>query len=186
MLLAFLYIIGFMKSLGKEFFARDTLRVAKELLGKKIVRKINGKKIEGIISEVEAYHGPNDKASHASRGRTKRTEVMFGEAGVIYVYLIYGMYYCLNIVTGEKDFPAAVLIRGFFFGKEHVNGPGRVARFLNIDKSLNNKPLSKKTRLWIEDGIKPKKFFCSSRIGIDYAGPIWSKKPWRFWMKVVK
>ena len=77
MLLAFLYIIGFMKSLGKEFFARDTLRVAKELLGKKIVRKINGKKIEGIISEVEAYHGPNDKASHASRGRTKRTEVMF-------------------------------------------------------------------------------------------------------------
>jgi len=71
MLLAFLYIIGFMKSLGKEFFARDTLRVAKELLGKKIVRKINGKKIEGIISEVEAYHGPNDKASHASRGRNR-------------------------------------------------------------------------------------------------------------------
>src|SRR3989344_1684125 len=90
------------------FFEKPTLGVARNLLGKILVRKWRGKTIKGTITETEAYCGPEDKASHASRGRTKRTEVMFGEAWTIYVYLIYGMYYCLNIVTEKKDYPAAV------------------------------------------------------------------------------
>jgi DNA-3-methyladenine glycosylase len=171
-----------MKILKKEFFNRDTVEVARDLLGKKIVRIYGDKKISGIISEVEAYHGFDDKASHAFRGRTKRTNVMFGEAGVIYVYLIYGMYYCLNIVTGPKDFPSAILIRGIVSDKKEINGPGRVTQFLNIDKNLNEKPLSKKTGLWIAEGIEisPKKIKATPRIGVAYAGKIWSKKAWRF------
>ena len=171
--------------MGKDFFARDTLLVAKELLGKKLVRIHRGKRIEGIISEVEAYHGLLDKASHASRGKTPRTTVMFGEAGVIYIYLIYGMYYCLNIVTGDKEFPAAVLIRGVFSETENINGPGKVCRFFRIDKSLNAMALSKKTGLWMEEGrLIPKKDIAHSpRVGVAYAGPVWSQKPWRFYIK---
>lgn len=172
-----------MATIDKNFYERDTVLAARELLGKKIVRIYRGKKIEGIITETEAYHGFDDKASHASRGKTERTRVMFGEAGRIYVYLIYGMYHCLNIVTGKKDFPAAVLIRGVKFLNGHADGPGKVCNFLKIDKRLNEKPLSKKTRLLIKDGIKinPKNILSSRRIGVDYAGK-WAKKPWRFYI----
>lgn len=168
--------------LGRKFFNRSTLRVAKELLGKKIVRLYRGKRIEGIITETEAYRGPEDKASHASRGRTERTRVMFGEAGTIYVYLIYGMYCCLNIVTEKKDYPAAVLIRGLEWKEKIIDGPGKVCRYLRIDRKLNEKSLSKNSGLWIENGIyvSPKNIFRAPRIGVEYAGPIWSKKPWRF------
>src|SRR3989344_5142270 len=98
--------------LGRKFFARGTHTVARELLGKLLVHRWRGRNICGRITEVESYVGENDKASHASRGKTQRTAVMFGEAGHAYVYLIYGMYNCLNIVTEHKDFPAAILIRG--------------------------------------------------------------------------
>ena len=97
--------------LTASFFARPTLRVARELLGKVLARNQNGKKFSGIITEVEAYIGAKDLACHASRGRTKRTEGLYAKPGTLYVYLIYGMYWCLNIVTERKDFPAAVLIR---------------------------------------------------------------------------
>ena len=172
-------MIVFMAMLGRKFFERDTIKVARELLGKKIIRIYRGKRIEGIITETEAYHGTGDKASHASRGKTERTKVMFGEAGTIYIYLIYGMHYCLNIVTGKKDFPAAVLIRALeteakpllsgLASKNLVVGPGRVCKFLKIDKKLNEKELSKKTKLWIEEGIEvnPKKIKKASRIGVD-------------------
>ena len=111
--------------LGNEFFSKNTLWVAKNLLGRFLCRRLeSGQIISAMITETEAYRGLSDKASHASKGRTKRTEVMFGPSGSIYVYMIYGMHHCLNIVTERKDYPAAVLIRGV----EGANGPGRVCK----------------------------------------------------------
>ena len=133
--------------LNKKFFDRDTRVVAQELLGKFLIRKIKNKKVEVMITETEAYDGFKDKASHASRGKTIRTEVMFGHPGIFYVYLVYGMYYMLNVVTREHGYPAAVLIRGV---KEY-NGPGKLTKFLKIDKKLNNKKAIQKTGLWFED-----------------------------------
>ena len=182
------------------FFNRPTLRVAKELLGKFLVRRIGDKKISGMITEVEAYVGPKDKASHASRlwrgslaslrgrsgpraarGRTERTKVMFGKLGYWYVYLIYGMYHCLNIVTEKENYPAAILIRSV----ENVKGPGRICRKFKIDKKYNEKPASRRMGLWIEDrGVKinPRNILRGKRIGVDYAGK-WKDKPWRFFIK---
>ncbi len=170
------------KVLPCSFFERKTTVVAKDLVGKKLVRKIKNITRSFIITEVEAYIGPHDLASHASKGRTPRTEIMFGKPGTIYVYLIYGMYYMLNIVTKKKDYPAAILIRGV----DIVSGPGRVARDLGITKVLNGLPLSKKTGLWIEDvpeKIHKKDIFLSPRIGVSYAGPIWAKKKLRYQFK---
>jgi DNA-3-methyladenine glycosylase len=167
------------KVLGKDFFNRKTELVAKELLGKLLVRRVNGKKIAEIITEVEAYVGPHDLACHSSRGKTARNEIMFREAGTIYVYFTYGMHWMLNIVTEEESFPAAVLIRGL----ESVNGPARLTKKLGIDRKLNGKLVSKKNGLWFEDGgvkIPRGKILKTKRIGVDYAGPIWSKKKLRF------
>lgn len=176
--------------LSGNYFKKTTLWVAKNLLGKTLVRRLpfdsaQGKEklIKGIITETEAYVGHCDKASHASRGRTKRTEMMFGEAGTIYVYLIYGMYYCLNIVTEKKDYPAAVLIRGVFADGKNLNGPGKVCKYFHIDKTLNGKKLGRKTGLWLKEGIKVKNIKTGKRIGVDYAGK-WVKKPWRFYAKI--
>jgi DNA-3-methyladenine glycosylase len=168
-----------MKKLPSSFFEKKTLTVAKELLGKYLVRKVGNKIVRERITEVEAYVGPHDLASHSSKGRTKRTDVMFKEAGTIYVYLIYGMHYMLNIVTEEKDFPAAVLIRG----TENYKTPGVVTREMRIDKSLNGKKLGTETGFWIEDSgekVNPRKIKRSTRIGVNYAGPVWSKKLYRF------
>ncbi len=165
--------------LKQNFFNRDTKVVAKDLLGKFLVRKIKGKEIYAMITETEAYDGPKDLASHASKGRTKRTEVMFGYPGYFYVYLCYGMHYMLNVVVGKKDYPAAVLIRGV----DKAVGPGRVTKFLKTDKELNGKSAILKSDLWFEDrGVKiPKnKIIRTPRIGVDYAGPIWSMKKFRF------
>ncbi len=163
--------------------------VARELLGKFLVRKIGGREITAMITEIEAYRGPNDLASHASRGRTKRTEVMFGQAGHAYVYLIYGMYYCFNIVTEAEGYPAAVLIRAIDAPGVNgpVNGPGKLCRYFQIDKTLNNKDLTTSHRLWLEDHgikIKPNQIKRSPRIGIDYAGK-YRNKPWRFSVKLI-
>jgi DNA-3-methyladenine glycosylase len=170
------------KVLPKSFFQRPALKVAEELIGKFLVREIEGKEIALMVTEVEAYGGEHDLACHASKGKTSRTKVMYEKGGVWYVYLIYGMYFMLNIVTGEKEKPAAVLIRGV----EGKNGPGKLTRHLEIDKRLNGKEASKETGLWFEDrGVKidKKDIKKTPRIGVDYAGPIWSKKLWRFVIK---
>ncbi len=131
-----------------------------------------------MITGTEAYDGPYDLAYHASRGRTTRTEVMFGPAGHWYVYFIYGMYDMLNIVTGPKGYPSAVLIRaaGPYFG------PARLTKELKIDGTLNGKPLNKTNGLWVEDRgdeITSHRIQRTPRIGVAYAGK-WAKKPWRF------
>jgi len=128
------------KILSKKFFDRRTTIVAKDLIGKYILRQWRGKQIALMITETEAYDGPRDLASHGSRGRTKRTEIMFNEAGLFYVYFVYGMHWLLNIVTGPKDYPAAVLIRaGSYYDPKIkkeviINGPARLTKFLNISK----------------------------------------------------
>lgn len=166
--------------LSSHFFDRPTLDAAKELLGKFLVRKNGRTTIAAMITEVEAYVGPEDKASHASKGKTLRASVMFAGPGHWYVYMIYGMYYCLNIVTEKEGYPAAILIRSV----EGVRGPGRVCRFLKIDTSFNALSANKKTGLWIEDRgviIKPRRIRRGKRIGVDYAD-IWKDKPWRFYL----
>ncbi len=165
--------------LGKKFYERDVLLVAEELLGKFLVHRDGTSEISFMITEVEAYDGEDDKACHAHKGKTSRTGVMFGQAGVWYVYLIYGMYNMLNIVTGPKDYPAAILIRG----TKEVSGPGKLTKAMKVDRGMTGKAEKKKTGLWIEDrGIKiyKKNIQRTSRIGVEYAGPIWAKKPYRF------
>ena len=164
--------------LDKSFFERDTLMVAQELLGKYLV--LGEREASAImITEVEAYDGPADLASHAARGKTPRNSVMFGDAGVWYIYLCYGVYQLLNIVTGPRDYPAAVLIRGV----EGIPGPGRVTRHFGIDTSFNRKKAEKGSGLWLEDRgivIDPCDIVQTPRIGVAYAGPIWANKKYRF------
>jgi len=163
--------------LPNSFFQRDVLEVAPELLGKIIVRLFDNQSIQKFrITEVEAYRGTEDLACHASKGKTQRAEVMFREGGLAYVYLIYGMYWMLNIVTGKENDASAVLIRGI----EGISGPGRVGKALRIDKSFNGENLVISDRIWIEDAEKVLKFTTSPRIGIQYAGEPWISKPWRF------
>lgn len=167
------------KVLGKKFFDRKTLVVAKDLLGKFLVRKMGRKIVAEKIKEVEAYVGPYDLASHSSKGRTKRTQVMFCKAGTLYVYFVYGMYWMLNVVTEEKDYPAAILIRG----TKHYKGPGILTRELKVSGKLNGKLANKKAGLWFEDRgetVSPRSIKKTPRIGVHYAGPIWSKKNYRF------
>ncbi|MBI2013879.1 MAG: DNA-3-methyladenine glycosylase [Candidatus Colwellbacteria bacterium] len=167
--------------LNKKFFERGTVAVAKDLLGKYLVKRAGKRELAFMITEVEAYDGHKDKAAHGSRGKTARNAPMFGEAGKWYVYFTYGMHWMLNIVTGPKDYPAAVLIRGV----EGINGPGRVTNYLRIDKSFNNKPARRVAGLWIEDKgvkIKPRDIKSSARIGIDFAGKYWSSRKYRFYI----
>ena len=160
-----------------SFFQRDVLEVAPELLGKTIARKFNNGNLDKfVITEVEAYSGNGDLACHASKGKTQRTEVMFREGGVIYVYLIYGMYWMLNIVTGKENDASAVLIRGV----ENITGPGRVGKALQLDKSFNSENLFNSERIWIENSETVVKISTSPRIGIHYAGEPWVSKPWRY------
>lgn len=172
------------KVLGPSFFAKSVVPVAKNLLGKYLVRKIGKKIISARITEVEAYDGFKDRASHAHRGMTKRNFPMFGPAGRWYVYFTYGMHWMLNIVCGKENYPAAVLIRGV----EGINGPARLTKFFKIDKRFTNLPASRKTGLWIAEPpkvIRNLKLVIrnSARIGVSYAGPYWSKKRWRFYLK---
>lgn len=168
--------------LSNRYFQRPTLIVARGLIGKYLVRE-NGKgTVAGMIVEVEAYVGPQDKACHASKGRTGRTEVLFGPPGISYVYLIYGMYHCLNVVTERTGFPAAVLIRAIEVDSELIDGPGRLCRALEIDRSLNRLDMTDGDKLWFEDRgitVPRSKVGTFPRIGVDYAGA-WAKKPWRF------
>lgn len=177
------------RKIAADFFDRPTLAIARDLLGKVLIRKIDGKKIAVKITETEAYVGPRDRASHASRGRTKRTEPMFGSPGTVYVYLVYGMYHCLNIVTENEGFPAAVLIRSAVpldgrTGEKETDGPGKLCRFLKIDKKFNGTSVFKNKNLWLEDWdfkIPPSEIGKGRRIGVEYAGS-WAKKLWRFYV----
>lgn len=160
-----------------SFYTRDVLDVAPDLIGKLLVRKDQeGNLWSYIISETEAYRGGDDKACHASKGMTPRTEVMFRQGGILYMYLIYGMYWMLNIVTEMEDIPQAVLIRGL----QDVSGPGRLTKALQLDKSFNGEDLQTSDRIWVADsGIKAR-YTTHPRIGIDYAGEFWASKAWRY------
>jgi DNA-3-methyladenine glycosylase len=172
-----------MKIIPRKSYNHNTLKVAQDLLGCFLVREYQGKTMRAMIVETEAYRGERDLASHASRGRTPRTEVMFGDPGKAYVYMIYGMYHCLNIVTEKKDFPAAVLIRGVKLCRRptstkiktsdvFLDGPGKLCKFLKIDRRFNKWDVAKGEKLWIESRdpkIDLPKIQKSTRIGIDYA-----------------
>ncbi|WP_066874330.1 DNA-3-methyladenine glycosylase [Clostridium mediterraneense] len=194
--------------LEKDFFKGDCLSLSKELLGKILVRNINGLELKGRIVETEAYIGKIDKASHAYNGRrTARTETLYAEGGVTYVYLIYGMYHCFNVITGKKDEAEGVLIRALEplnefdylsekrFNKNNyselnksqrlglTNGPGKLCKAFSIDKSLINNPLYIKEELYIvDDNFKDFEIVETTRIGIDYAEEA-KYFPWRFYIK---
>ena len=173
--------------LPRSYFNRPTLTVARSLVGKYLIRCIDGREIAGKIVEVEAYVGPQDKACHASKGRTQRTDVMFGPGGVAYVYLIYGMYHCLNVVTEREEFPSAVLIRAIEIDGQLIDGPGRLCRALQIDRRLNRADLTIGESLWFEDrgeAVERGTVGAYPRIGVDYAGP-WAEKLWRFRLRAV-
>jgi DNA-3-methyladenine glycosylase len=165
---------------AKVFQDKNTVAIARNLLGKLLVRaQADGTVERRRIVEVEAYHGTEDLACHAARGRTARTEVMFAPGGVWYVYLCYGIHELLNLVTGPADHPAAVLIRGV----DTVSGPGRLTRALGIDRRLNGRPAEPASGLWLEDDgffVARRRIVATPRIGVDYAGPVWSAKKWRF------
>lgn len=171
-----------MSYIDRSFFQRDVLEVAPQLIGKILCRKFDdGKIIKLRITETEAYRGEEDLACHASKGRTQRTEVMYHEGGKLYMYLIYGMYWMLNIVTGGENEPQATLIRGL----EGVYGPGRLTRHLSLDKSFYGETLGESQRIWLEnDGIAPP-YIIDKRIGVEYAKE-WAQKPWRFLVNNLK
>jgi len=163
--------------LSPDFFQREVLEVAPDLIGKMLVRKFDDNSIKKfVITEVEAYRGRDDLACHAYKGKTKRTEVMFREGGLVYVYLIYGIYWLLNIVTGMEKDASAVLIRGI----ANISGPGRVGKKLQLDKTFYGENLSTSDRIWIENSGIDISFTATPRIGIDYAGEPWISVPWRF------
>lgn len=164
--------------LTKEFYNRDVLQVAPELVGKILARKFeDGRVLKLQIKETEAYRGEEDLACHASKGKTSRTEVMYMDAGRIYIYLIYGMYYMLNIVTERENIPQAVLIRA----AGEYNGPGKLTKALQIDKEFNKQSILDNASLWIENNnLKSMKLKTFTRIGVEYSGALWCNKLWRW------
>lgn len=189
-----------MTVITREFYTHPTLTVARALLGQKLVRETDGQRLTGLIVETEAYVGPDDSASHASKGRTKRTEVMFGPPGRAYIYLIYGMHTMLNIVTEQEGFPAAILIRAIepLTGLEFMqarrprvspvdltNGPGKLCQALDIDKRLHNWDVTLGQKLWLELGepLPDSAIATGPRIGIAYARSEDQAVPWRLWVR---
>ena len=156
--------------LDSSFFHRQVETVAKDMVGKIIARRLpDGTVIRERIAETEAYGGEEDLACHASKGRTKRTGILYGESGVIYVYLCYGMHWLMNVVTGEKDEPQGVLIRAV----DKHDGPAKLTKYLSIDGSLNGKSICTEPDIWMEDdGCRPE-IKTAPRVGIDYAGEYW-------------
>jgi DNA-3-methyladenine glycosylase len=169
--------------LPRAFYARDTRAVARELLGKVLVHRDGGVRRAARIVETEAYHGPGDRASHARFGRTKRASIMFGPPGVAYVYLIYGTSHCMNVVTGEEGFPAAVLLRAGepVEGCLHATrGPGNLCRALAIRREHDNGRDLEGDDLFVLDAPPPpERIVATKRVNVHYAGP-WADRPWRF------
>ena len=168
---------------AKELRVMDTVGCARWLIGKYLVRHgPDGLADARMIMEVEAYYGEDDLACHARAGRTSRTAPLYEAGGIWYVYLCYGIHEMLNLVVGPRDSPAAILIRGV----EGIYGPGRVTKRLNIDRSLNRTAAVPGSGLWLEDRdvyVPEKCIQATPRVGVDYAGEIWAKKPWRFVIK---
>jgi len=168
--------------LGNEFFDRDTVEVARELLGKVLVRRVRGQERWGRIVEVEAYLGPEDQAAHSFAGhRSPRNEVMFGQPGHAYVYFTYGMYNCLNFVTREPGIPQAVLARALEPGPGvgRCSGPGLLCRALEIDRNLNGAQLLPPDLYILDDGEPPRRIYETPRVGV-YSSGDWEHKPLRF------
>jgi len=178
--------------LDRDAFNRPTLQVAREFLGKFIVRSYAGRRVSAMITEVEAYKGPRDRACHTYKGRrTPRVEPLYGDGGTLYVYLVYGMHWLLNFSTAGREKPEGVLIRGILTDaaseSKLVLGPGRVSRYLNIDKSLDGIDATASKQIWLEDRgvrIPAKSIKKGPRVGIDFAGPYWGLRLWRFWIDV--
>ncbi|MFB0534365.1 MAG: DNA-3-methyladenine glycosylase [Anaerolineae bacterium] len=185
--------------LDRTFYYQPTLQVAQGLLGQQLVRVVGGQRLSGRIVETEAYIGEADRACHASRGRSPRTEVMYGPPGHAYVYFIYGMHHCSNVVTEEAGFPAAVLIRalepmeGLEWMRRHrpgrpddqlTNGPGKLCAALAIDRTLNGVDLCTSRVFFIEEGrtVADEEVATSSRIGIR-SDEVARSRPWRFYIK---
>jgi DNA-3-methyladenine glycosylase len=188
-----------MGKLRRDFYRRSTLTVARELLGKRLVRVVDGQRLSGLIVEVEAYVGEGDAACHAACGRTPRNEAMYGPPGHAYVYFIYGMHHCLNVVTEEEGFPAAVLIRalepleGLEIMRRHrlgkpdselTNGPAKLCQALAIERGFNGMDLCTGEVLFIEEGrmVAEEEIGASPRIGIK-ADELARSVPWRFYLQ---
>jgi DNA-3-methyladenine glycosylase len=169
--------------LGADYFDRDTLEVAEDLLGKLVVREVAGEVRWGRLVEVEAYVGPADRAAHSWRGLTPRTRVMYGPPGHAYVYLIYGIYHCLNFVTRPEGCPEAILVRALEPGPGvgRCSGPGLLCRALDVDRALNGAALEPPDLYVVDDGFRPGpgSVARTPRIGVEYAGE-WAALPWRF------
>jgi len=174
------------KRLERSFYARDTRRVARELLGKVLVHQDGRVRRSARIVEVEAYHGPRDRASHARFGRTPRAAIMFGPPGFAYVYLIYGLSHCVNVVTGEEGFPSAVLVRAaepLESCLHSTRGPGNLCRALAIERGSHNGLDLTGNVLFVENAPRPKERVRSTeRVNVHYAGP-WADRPWRFFLE---
>ena len=185
-----------MKALPRKFYMRNTIHVAKELLGKTLVRRVGKQTLTGIIIETEAYMGKNDPASHAARKKTERNKAMFGQVGRSYVYFTYGMHYCLNVVAKkDEDESGAILIRSIQPQKgikimiknrktdvisNLSNGPGKLTQAMKITTKQYNVDLTRNSTLFISDGIKPTKILAKSRIGIK----VGIDKQWNFSFKI--
>jgi DNA-3-methyladenine glycosylase len=177
--------------LGRNFFNRPTLQVARELIGKFIVRNVRGRKRCAMITEVEAYKGPRDRAAHSYGGRrTARVEPLYGDGGTVYVYFVYGMHWMLNFSTVGEDVPEGILVRAILGDPDRqrtpLAGPGRVTRYLAIDKKLDGANVADSRQIWIEDRgvrIPVRSILRGPRIGIAFAGEYWAARPWRFWIE---
>ena len=168
-----------MMRLGYDFYHRPCLQVARELVGKWLVRRLPSGELSRLrISETEAYCGETDTACHAHKGRTKRTEVLYADAGTIYIYLCYGIHWLLNIVTGDAEDPQAVLIRACV----DAPGPGRLTKELGITGDLNHGSILEND-LWIEDDESPCEVVTDKRVGIGYASQEDQDRLWRFKLK---
>lgn len=186
------------KILPAVFFQRPVLDVAHDLLGKRLVRIIDGQRVSGMVTEVEAYDGEQDKACHARSGKSSRNYVMYGPSGRSYVYFVYGMHWMLNCVCGNIGYPAAVLFRALYpiegletitrnrkgiHPKDWCSGPARLTKALGIDQTFNNIELTdRNSGLFIEElqSIPEEGIIRTPRIGIQYAGEPWASLPWRF------
>ncbi len=184
------------KRIPRQFYNRPTLVVSKDLLGKYLVRKVGRKELAGKIVETEAYIGPQDRAAHTYGGKiTQRNKTVYLEGGRAYIYLCYGINWMLNLTTREKGIPECILIRALEpslgeYGnpKEFenlANGPGKLCRWLKLDKTFDEEDLVRSKKFWLEDRgeeIKKSQIVTAKRIGIDYAQE-WAEKPWRFYLK---
>jgi len=176
--------------LTRASFNQPTLRVSRDLLGKFIVRRHRGRELAAMITEVEAYKGPKDRAAHTFGGRrTARVEPLYADGGTAYVYLVYGIHWLLNFSTAGAGNPEGVLIRGVLTADAAkprlLSGPGRVTTYLRIDRRLDHVDATRSAVMWLEDrGIRvaARRIRTGARVGIDYAGEYWAARRWRFWI----